>query len=93
MKIIQFAAPLVIAGAAFCSSAKAADTPSFATASAAQGVCGADVVVWIDLDRGRYYKEGTADYAKSKNGVYACEHAAHAKYREGKSEPSAVATK
>ena len=45
------------------------------------------------VDHGRYYKIGQGSVAKTANGVYACEQAAHAKYREGKSEPTAVATK
>jgi hypothetical protein len=65
----------------------------YASADIAQATCGADPVVWIDLDRGRYYQLGTAAASKGGNGVYACEKAAHAKYREGKSEPTAVATK
>ncbi|HLG88847.1 MAG TPA: hypothetical protein VKZ79_16790 [Alphaproteobacteria bacterium] len=84
---------LVVAlGAAFTISAAKAETGYYATADLAQGACGADEVVYVDLDRGRYYKKGTEDFGKSSNGVYACEKAAHAKYREGKSEPSAVAT-
>ncbi len=92
MKAIQFAVPVLLAAAAFGSGAKA-DTGVFSTAAAAQAVCGADAVVWVDLDRGRYYKMGQTEYAKSNNGVYACERAAHAKYREGKSDTNAVATK
>ena len=65
----------------------------YASANLAQATCGADPVVWIDLDRGRYYQLGTAAASKGGNGVYACEKVAHAKYREGKSEPTAVATK
>jgi hypothetical protein len=65
----------------------------YASADVAQATCGADPVVWIDLDRGRYYQLGTAAASKGGNGVYACEKTAHAKYREGKSEPTAVATK
>jgi len=63
----------------------------YASANMAQATCGADPVVWIDLDRGRYYQLGTAAAAKGGNGVFACERDAHAKYREGKSEPTAVA--
>jgi hypothetical protein len=65
----------------------------FASANTAQATCGADPVVWIDLDHGRYYQLGTAAAAKGGNGVFACEKEAHAKYREGHSEPTAVATK
>lgn len=86
---LMLALPLV---AAFFVPVAKADTAYYASADAAQGYCGADQVVWIDLDRGRYYKKGSADFGKSSNGVYACEHAAHANYREAKSEPDAVAT-
>jgi len=63
----------------------------YASADLAHASCGADPVVWIDLDRGRYYQLGTAAAAKGGNGVFACERDAHAKYREGHSEPTAVA--
>lgn len=63
----------------------------YASVDMARATCGADPVVWIDLDRGRYYQLGTAAAAKGGNGVFACERDAHAKYRAGKSEPTAVA--
>ena len=88
-RLALFALPL--AAAFTISGAKAADVAYYATADEAQGACGADQVVFIDLDRGRYYKKGTEDFGKSGNGAYACEHEAHLKYREGRSEPSAVA--
>ena len=68
-----------------------AETGMFSTASMAQTSCGSEPVVWIDLDHGRYYKIGQIDPAKTTNGVYACEHAAHAKYREGKAAPTSIA--
>ncbi len=92
MKVVQFAVPLFLAASAFASGAKA-DSAVYSTVAAAQTACAADTVVWIDLDRGRYYKVGQTEFAKSNNGVYACEHVAHAKYREGKSDTSAVASK
>jgi hypothetical protein len=90
MKANHWALVLPLA-AAFTFSAAKADIVYFASATVAEGSCGADEVVWIDLDHGRYYKKGQADFAKSANGVYACEHAAHSKYREGKSEQETVA--
>jgi hypothetical protein len=90
MKVTQWAVGLSLAAATLGSVAHA-ETGFYATASMAQSTCGADPVVWIDLDRGRYYQVGTVDYGKSSNGVYACEKVAHAKYREGHSEPTAVA--
>ena len=92
MKTNQLALGLALAAAAFGTAAQA-QTTYYATAAIAQASCGADQVVWIDLDRGRYYKAGTVDFGKASNGAYSCERLAHAKYREGKSEPTAVATK
>ena len=90
MKTTKLALCLSLSAIAFASAAKA-DTGIFATASMAQASCGSEPVVWIDLDRGRYYKIGTVDTSKTANGVYACEHAAHAKYREGHAETTSVA--
>ncbi len=59
-----------------------AATPLFATAPAAAQACGADEVVWIDLDRGKFYHKAQANFAKSNNGGYACAKAAHSQYRE-----------
>jgi hypothetical protein len=90
MKTTQLALCLSLAAMAFGSAAKA-ETGVFATASMAQTSCGSEPVVWIDLDRGRYYKIGQVEVAKTSNGVYACEHMAHAKYREGKSDSTTLA--
>jgi hypothetical protein len=90
MKINHWALCLSLTTVAFAGVAKA-DGAMYATADMAQASCGAEPVVFIDLDRGRYYKIGQT--TKTSNGVYACERVAHAKYREGKSEPTAVATK
>jgi hypothetical protein len=54
----------------------------FATEEQAQGACKPDEVVWIDLDRGRYYHKGQSAYGKGSNGGYSCAKAAHAQYRE-----------
>ena len=91
MKANHWALALSLA-AAFTVSAAKADDAIYSTADAASVSCGADQVVWIDLDRGRYYAKGQANFGKSSNGVYACETAARRQYREAKSEPSAVAT-
>ena len=90
MKTTQLALSLTLAVMAFTSAAKA-DSAFYATASMAQTSCGSEPVVWIDLDRGRYYKVSQVEPAKTANGVYACERAAHAKYREGKSETTTLA--
>ena len=42
------------------------------TEAAAAQACGADEVVWVDLDRGRFYHKGQAEYAKGSNGGYGC---------------------
>ncbi len=55
----------------------------YATEAEAAQACGADEVVWVDLDRGRFYHKSQADYGKSKNGGYECMKAAHAQYRPG----------
>jgi len=90
MTVNQWALCLSLAAVSFAGVAKA-DGAMYATADMATASCGAEPVVFIDLDRGRYYKLGQA--TKTSNGVYACEHVAHAKYREGKTESTAVATK
>jgi hypothetical protein len=72
---------VLIAAAAGSLSAYAA-TPLFATAPAATQACAADEVVWVDLDRGKFYHKDSASFAKGNNGGYACLKAAHAQYRE-----------
>jgi hypothetical protein len=91
MKANHWALALSLAAVSLTGVAKA--DAFYASADMAQSTCGADPVVWIDLDRGRYFQLGTAAASKGGNGVYACEKVAHAKYREGHSEPTAVATK
>jgi hypothetical protein len=54
----------------------------FVSEEQAQGACKADEVVWIDLDRGRYYHKSQSAYGKSNNGGYSCAKAAHSTYRE-----------
>jgi hypothetical protein len=83
MKIASVAiAATLIAGSAISLPALAA-TSLFATEPAATAACATDEVVWIDLDRGRFYHKGQTNFAKSNNGGYACAKAAHAQYREG----------
>ncbi|HEX4506823.1 MAG TPA: hypothetical protein VH722_13920 [Alphaproteobacteria bacterium] len=59
-----------------------AATGMYNTPEAAAAACGADEVVWIDLDRGRFYHKSQEKFAKGNNGGYACLKAAHATYRE-----------
>jgi hypothetical protein len=83
MRILSaaLAALLITAAAASIPAAQAA-TPLFATEPAATAACGADEVVWVDLDRGKFYHKASASFAKGNNGGYACMKAAHAQYRE-----------
>jgi hypothetical protein len=59
-----------------------AATSLYATEPAATQACGADEVVWVDLDRGKFYHKAQGNYAKGGNGGYACAKAAHSQYRE-----------
>jgi ABC-type glycerol-3-phosphate transport system substrate-binding protein len=82
MRIISAAlAALLVVAAAGSIPAQAA-TSLFATEPAASAACGADEVVWIDLDRGKFYHKASAAFAKGNNGGYACMKAARAQYRE-----------
>ena len=83
MRILSavLAALLVTAAAGSIPAAKAA-TPLFATEPAAAAACGTDEVVWVDLDRGKFYHKAQGNFAKGSNGGYACMKAAHAQYRE-----------
>jgi len=74
-------AALLILAAAGSVPARAA-TPLYATPDAATAACGADEVVWVDLDRGKFYHKAQANFAKGNNGGYACMKAAHSQYRE-----------
>jgi hypothetical protein len=55
----------------------------YATEASAVQACGTDTVVWVNLDRGRYYEKDNADYGKGGNGGYTCLKVAHASYRPG----------
>jgi ABC-type glycerol-3-phosphate transport system substrate-binding protein len=83
MRILSaaLAALLITAAAASIPAARAA-TALFATEPAATAACGADEVVWVDLDRGKFYHKAQANFAKGNNGGYACMKAAHSQYRE-----------
>ena len=74
-------AALLILAAAGSVPARAA-TPLYATPEAATAACGTDEVVWVDLDRGKFYHKTQANFAKGNNGGYACMKAAHSQYRE-----------
>jgi hypothetical protein len=49
---------------------------------AAKQACGTDEVVFVDLDRGRYYHKAQASYGKSKNGGYVCQATIKGQWRE-----------
>jgi hypothetical protein len=82
MKHLTGAAAIALLAAAVSPLAHAA-TNLFATEPAAQQACQNDEVVWVDLDRGRFYHKTQAAFGKGNNGGYACMKAAHAQYREG----------
>jgi hypothetical protein len=82
LKSLYAAFPLVLAFAA-ASGPAGAVSGMFATEPEAQQACGADEVVWVDLDRGRFYTKSQADYSKSHNGGFTCMKVAHAQYRPG----------
>jgi hypothetical protein len=58
--------------------AKAAkvDPLRFTTEAAAQTSCAADTVVWANTKSKIFHLQGTATFAKGKNGVFMCEKAA-----------------
>jgi hypothetical protein len=84
MKIQHWGAvlPLVAALASVAAPALAI-SGMYATEPEAVTACGTDEVVWVDLDRGRFYHKAQAEYAKSHNGAYTCMKTAHAQYRPG----------
>ncbi len=86
MKIHHWGAALpMIAVLVTISPPAGAITGMYATETEAAAACGADPVVWVDLDRGRFYEKTQADYGKSHNGGYTCMKMAHAQYRPGHS--------
>jgi len=83
MKITSgFAAVALLAGSVVMAAPAIASTSLFATEPAAQQACQADEVVWVNLDRGRFYHKAQGEFGKGSNGGYACLKAAHAQYRE-----------
>jgi hypothetical protein len=83
MKIASSAIAVALFAATVASLPAVAATSMYATPEAAAAACGADEVVWVDLDRGRFYHKSQDKFAKGSNGGYACMKAAHAQYREG----------
>jgi len=82
MNIKSAALAALLVTAAMGSVPALAATPLYATPEAAAAACGADEVVWVDLDRGKFYHKNQANFAKGNNGGYACAKAAHSQYRE-----------
>src|SRR6267142_1967800 len=68
MKANHWALALSLSVVTLAGAAKA-DTGYYATANIAQASCGTDAVVWVDLDRGRYYQIGQGDSMKSGTGI------------------------
>lgn len=83
MKIASSAIAVALFATAAVSLPAIAATPMYATEPQATAACGADEVVWVDLDHGRFYHKAQANFAKGSNGGYTCMKAAHAQYREG----------
>ena len=82
MRIRNWGVVIPLAAVAAFAVPSLAATGLFATSDAATASCGADEVVWVDLDRGRFYHKNQEKFAKGNNGGYACLKAAHAEYRE-----------
>ncbi len=83
MKIATSAIAIALLAATAAPLSAVAATGLFATEANAAQACAADEVVWVDLDRGRFYHKAQANFGKGGNGGYACLKAAHAQYREG----------
>ena len=82
MKIRNLCVVVPLAAVLGLSLTARAATGLFATEDAALQTCGADSVVWVDLDRGRFYGKSAGDYGKGGNGGYTCQKAAKLQYRE-----------
>jgi len=82
MKIQNWGAVVPLAAMMSFSFPSIAATGLFATEDAAQQTCGGDQVVWVDLDRGRFFQKSQDSYGKGGNGGYTCQKAAKLQYRE-----------
>jgi len=82
MKIRNWGVVVPLAAVVAFSMPSSAATGLFATEDAAQQSCGSDEVVWVDLDRGRFYHKAQDNYGKGGNGGYTCQKAAKLQYRE-----------
>lgn len=51
---------------------KALPLTPFRYEAQAQRHCPADVVVWLDFKKGRYYQKGQRQYARGDNGGFVC---------------------
>jgi hypothetical protein len=85
---MKFARYLPLMAGAFLAAtgAMAAEGHLFSTEAEASQSCGADQVVWVDLDHGRLYQKGQTAYGKGANGGYGCMKELHAKYRPARTE-------
>ena len=63
MNIKSAALAAFFVAAAAASVPALAATPLYATPEAATAACGADEVVWVDLDRGKFYHKAQANFA------------------------------
>jgi hypothetical protein len=80
---VMFALVVVLAA---MSRPAAAEGTVFNTETTASAACGADEVVWVDLDRTRFYHKGQAEYAKGSNGGYGCLNQIATKYRPARTQ-------
>ena len=83
MKFASSAIAIALLAATTAAIPAIAETNLFTSEPSATAACGADEVVWVDLDHGRFYHKASANFAKGSNGGFACLKAAHAQYREG----------
>jgi len=82
----SFSLLTLIAASAALSPPAVAQSTLYSTEAIASAACGADEVVWVNLDRSRLYHKGQADYAKGANGGYGCLKQVSSKYRPGQSQ-------
>lgn len=69
--------------------ASAAKAALFSSVEGAQTTCPAEEVVWLDLNRQKFFHKDQADFGKT-GGAYACVSAAKAKgYREAPQQQTA----
>lgn len=84
MKIPQI---LMVLSLALGAAPAFAAAPVYPTEQAAKAACQDDDVVYIDLDRWRFYRKGAARYGKTEHGAYSCAKAASTDFMDAKEYP------